>query len=221
MVRSSLPTSPAVSTATGGQTKTRLGNMKTPFNPGSAAAILLCLEILIHPASAAVPQTEIPSLSEAQKFSQAASNPIDREIKVFADVRISARDAMSLVEKRIGAKVVDISFDGQGDRLAYRIKAQRLGKIWNGMIDASTGELIGDALLIPVSRLNASDKVQLTDLKTAGLDLLDAVAIAEKCAGGKAVSAGLGDVDGKLAFLVVVVADGGLKEVSIDPTATK
>ena len=83
------------------------------------------------------------------------------------------------------------------------------------MIDASTGKVVGNGMVTPVSSLEVNEKLKLDNSGTAGLALLDAVEIAEKSTAGKAVSAGLGEADGKLSFLVVVVADGSLKEVSI------
>ena len=73
--------------------------------------------------------------------------------------------------------------------------------------------------LTPVSTLDAIDKVELAGFAQAGITLSDAVEIAEKYAFGRAVSGGLAEADGGLIFLVVVVADGRLKEVSIDPSS--
>ena len=70
-------------------------------------------------------------------------------------------------------------------------------------------------MVTPVSSLDVNDKPEFENLGIAGLHLSDAVEIAEKSTAGKAVSAGLGEATGKLSFLVVVIADGSLKEVSI------
>jgi hypothetical protein len=43
------------------------------------------------------------------------------------------------------------------------------------------------------------------------------VPIAEEYGDGKAVSAGLEEANGRLVFLVVLVADGSLKQISVDP----
>jgi hypothetical protein len=72
-------------------------------------------------------------------------------------------------------------------------------------------------VVVPVSSLDVKNKLELDDFRIAGVYLSDAVGIAEKSTAGKAVSAGLGDADGKLLFLVVVVTDSSLKEVSITP----
>ena len=73
--------------------------------------------------------------------------------------------------------------------------------------------------LIPVSALDEIDRVELAGFAQIGINLSDAVEIAEKYAFGKAVSGGLAEADGELIFLVVVVANGRLKEVTIDPSS--
>ena len=72
--------------------------------------------------------------------------------------------------------------------------------------------------MTPVSTLDAKDKTELAGFRTAGVDLSDVVPIAEKYGNGKAVSAGLEKENGRLIFLVVLVADGTLKQISVDPS---
>jgi hypothetical protein len=64
--------------------------------------------------------------------------------------------------------------------------------------------------------LDLKDKVELALLGRVGGDLSDAVPIAEAYGSGQAVSAGLDEQDGRLIFLVVV-SDGSLLQVSLDP----
>jgi uncharacterized membrane protein YkoI len=195
--------------------------MKRAFLIGSAAAFYcLGLVAILLPISALARESSDTQISlPPREFSNSETAAIFQEMKVFANVPVSIRDAIAVAEKRsVGAKVVDVSFDGQVDRLAYKIKAYQDGQIWDGAIDASTGKIIGDGILTPVSNLDVKDQVELDGFRIAGIDLSDAAEIAEKYAAGKAVSAGLEQVDGKLVFLVVVVTDNSLKEVSIDPS---
>ena len=73
-------------------------------------------------------------------------------------------------------------------------------------------------IVTPVSKLDAKDKIELVGFRTAGIDLSDVVPLAEKYGEGKAVSAGLEEENGRLVFLVVLVADGALKQISVDPS---
>jgi len=85
-------------------------------------------------------------------------------------------------------------------------------------IDASTGKAIGDAIVTAVSALDVKDKIELAGFRTAVIDLSDVVSIAESYGSGKAVSVGLDEEDGELIFLVVVVTDGSLRQISVDPS---
>ena len=181
--------------------------------------LLLVLSTIptLTPARASI-DSSIPN--PAQPFSESEWAAILRETKVFANVKISVRDAIEIAERRTsGAKAVDVSFDGQADRLAYRVKTYRHDEVWLGTIDASTGKIIGEEIATPVSALNDKDKVDLAGFSTAGIDLSDVVPIAEKYGNGKALSVGLEQENGRLIFLVVLVADGTLRQISLDPSA--
>jgi uncharacterized membrane protein YkoI len=172
---------------------------------------VLPMPALAHESDGAAKPT--PSLD----FSQSERTAILQEIKVFADTRISVRDVIKIAEGASGAKVVDVSFDGGGGRLAYNVKTYLKEEISAVTIDASTGRTIGDPLVTPVSALDAKDRIELAGFNTAVIDFSDVVPIAEAYGSGKAVSVGLDEENGKVTFLVVVVTDGSLKQISVDP----
>jgi uncharacterized membrane protein YkoI len=182
------------------------------------AALLLLLGLSVFPTTALAHESdggEKPA--PAQNLNESERAAIFQEIKVFANVQISVRDVIKIAEGPSGAKVVDVSFDGAGGRLAYNVKTYLNDEISAVTIDASTGETIGDALVTPVSALDAKDRIELAGFSTAVIDLSDVVPIAEAYGSGKAVSVGLDEEDGKVIFLVVVVTDGSLKQISVDP----
>jgi uncharacterized membrane protein YkoI len=182
------------------------------------AALLMLLILSILPMSTLARESNgTTTATSAQDFNESERAAIVQEIKVFANVQISVRDAIKIAERVSGAKVVDVSFDGQADRLAYRVKTYQHDEIFAVTIDASTGKTIGDAVVTPVSALVAKDKIELAGSGTAVIDLSDVVSIAEAYGSGKAVSVGLDEENGKLIFLVVVVTDGSLKQISVDP----
>lgn len=186
----------------------------------TSAELFLLLVLSTMPTLAparASSNTTIPT--SAQQFSASERAAILQEIKAFANAKISVRAAIRIAEKRAtGAKAVDVSFDGEADRLAYRVKTYQHDEIWQDTVDASTGKLVGEEIVTPVSTLDTKDKIELAGLRTAGIDLSDVVPIAEKYGSGKAVSAGLEEENGRLIFLVVLVADGSLKQISVDPS---
>ncbi len=185
------------------------------------ARLLLFLMLPFVPISAdARGSSDISAAPPASEERQAP--PIRTELEKFGRATVSAREGITAVEEHLaGAKVVDISFDGQAKAPVYHVKAYRNGKIWNGAVDASTRNIVGGGNLMSASKLDFEDESNITDLKREGLDLSEAVAVAEKYGSGKAISAGLSRADGKLIFLVVVVSDGALKEISVDPTGEK
>jgi uncharacterized membrane protein YkoI len=102
--------------------------------------------------------------------------------------------------------------------MAYRVKTYRHDEVWQGTIDASTGQILGEEVVTPISTLDAKDKIELAGFRTAGVNLYDVLSIAERFGNGKAVSAGLEEENGRLIFLVVLVAaDGTLKQMSVSP----
>jgi uncharacterized membrane protein YkoI len=183
------------------------------------AMLLMLSGLSVFPMPALAHESEGAAKSApAHDFSESERTAIFQEIKVFANVPISVRDVIKIAEGRAsGAKVVDVSFDGGDGRLAYKVKTYLNDEISAVTIDASTGKTIGDALVTPVSALDAKDRVELAGFRTAVIDLSDVVPIAEAYGSGKAVSVGLDEENGKLIFLIVVVTDGSLKQISVDP----
>ncbi|MEA2948236.1 MAG: hypothetical protein QOI40_3566 [Alphaproteobacteria bacterium] len=183
----------------------------------SALLVLLILSIL--PMSTRARESNgTTTPTPAQDFNESERAAVLQEIRVFANAQLSVRDVIKIAEARAsGAKVVDVSFDGRADRLAYRVKAYLNDEISTVTIDASTGKTIGDAVVTLVSALDVKDKIELAGFSTAVIDLSDVVSVAESYGSGKAVSVGLDEENGKLIFLVVLVTDGSLRQISVNP----
>jgi uncharacterized membrane protein YkoI len=153
----------------------------------------------------------------AHELGHSESTDTSKGIKAFANVRISIRRAIAIAETRAaGARTVDIDFDEESDQVAYKVKTYQHNEIWTGTIDASTGDIVGGGLVTPVASLEEKEKAELANFRASQMDLVEAIAIAEEYGVGSAVSAGLGNRNGKPIFEVLVVADGKLKEVSIE-----
>lgn len=178
---------------------------------------LVVLSILSAISTGALARSIDAAITSSTRSPTEPEKAIREEVWRFGTAQISVRDAVKIVQERIaGARAVDVSFDGQADRSTYRIMIHRADAIREEIIDASTGVLVGEGSVTPVSALDAGDKSTLARFSAAGLDLSDVVPIAEQYGVGKAVSAGLGEDDGRLVFLVVLVVDGSLKLVSLD-----
>jgi uncharacterized membrane protein YkoI len=182
------------------------------------------IELLVSLALAVVPisvfarqfgDTSVPE--SAREISPSENADIVKGTKAFANVQVPIRRAIAIAESRAaGAKIVDIGFDAESDQVAYKVKTYKNNEIWTGTIDASTGEIIGEGVVTPVGSLEGKEKAELANFGMSGIDLSEAIEIAEEYGVGSAVSAGLEQQNGKAIFVVVVVADGTLKEVSVE-----
>jgi uncharacterized membrane protein YkoI len=180
--------------------------------------LLLSLVLGVVPTSVFARQFGDTSVAEsAQGFSQSDNADTIKGTSAFANVRVPIRRAIAIAESRaVGAKIVDIGFDEESDQIAYKVKTYQNNEIWTGTIDASTGEMIGEGVVTPVGGLEGKEKAELANFRMSGMALSEAIAIAEEYGVGSAVSAGLEQKNGKPIFVVVVVADGTLKEVSVE-----
>jgi uncharacterized membrane protein YkoI len=202
---------------------------KRRYVPGAAGSktitvaaeifIELCVWLVLAVVSTSVSARElgVTPLESAQGFGQSQNASTIDGTRAVAGARVSVQRAIAIAESRaVGAKIVDIGFDDQSDRVAYKVKTYQNNEIWTGTIDAWTGEIIGGGIVTPVARLAEREKNELASFKVAAMDLSQAIAIAEKYGGGSVLSAGLEEQHGKPIFVVVVVADGALKEVSVE-----
>ena len=183
---------------------------------------LLPLLLAMAPVSAFGRESADLASPSATPSSESEGAAILEEIKVFAHARISARRAIAIAERLgAGARVVDLGFNGSAPRPAYRVKVLLKGELWEGAIDASTGVAVGTGSTTPVSRLREENQTILAAFSAAGIGLSETIAIAEQIGSGKAVSAGLHHNGAKLVLMVVVVCEGSLKEILVEPPESR
>ena len=158
----------------------------------------------------------------AQRAAEPDVIPGQKEIRAFEKTKISLVRAINIAaQKHKDARVVDVSFDGQSDQLAYKVKTYQGNEIWEGAIDAWTGEMLGDGTTTPVSKLDDEDKSELAGLLKASIDLAKATALAEEKGLGKAISAGLEETNGQVVYEITVVKDGSMTKYTVDPKSGK
>jgi uncharacterized membrane protein YkoI len=144
--------------------------------------------------------------------------PTEKEIKSFEAAKVSLAEAIKIAAKRHkDAKVVDVSFDSQAGQLAYKVKTYQDNNVWEGAVDASTGQIIGDGTTTPVSKLDEEDQLELAGLQKASIDLSAATARAEEKGSGKAISAGLEETNGRVVYEVTIVKNGATTKFVVDP----
>ncbi|MGP9811963.1 hypothetical protein ACTZWT_10665 [Rhodopseudomonas sp. NSM] len=134
----------------------------------------------------------------------------------------SGADLVRMVETSLtGARVYDLSFNGDGAAPAFEVKSYRDDKIWNTVVDAATRRIVRSAMVMPASDLHGEDQRSIDEFRRSNMALAEAIEIAEKYGPGRAISAGLHHTGGKLVFVVVVVSGGALKEIVIRPESLK
>lgn len=142
----------------------------------------------------------------------------EKEIKSFETVKVSLAEAIRVAAKKHkDAKVIDVSFDSQAGQLAYKVKSYQDNNVWEGAVDAWTGQIIGEGTTTPVSKLDEEDKLELAGLQKASIDLSAATALAEEKGSGKAISAGLEETNGRIVYEVTIVNKGATTKFVIDP----
>jgi uncharacterized membrane protein YkoI len=166
-----------------------------------------------------------PTGSQAATDPQASNDPalsqgtIDRELDKFRRTEVSLHQALRIAEKiHPGSKTADISFEGGLDAPVYKVRTLQSGRIWEFDIDGTTAKVRNSALFSTLDGLSENDRNSLTALTTVQLKMSDAIRIAERSAAGRAISGGLINKNGKLAFIVVVVSGNDLKQVTLEPS---
>jgi uncharacterized membrane protein YkoI len=154
----------------------------------------------------------------AQRASEPDVVSTEKEIKSFEAVKVSLAEAIKIAAKKHrDARVVDVSFDSQAGQLAYKVKTYQDNNVWEGAVDAWTGQVIGEGTTTPVSKLDEEDQLELAGLLKATIDLSTATALAEEKGSGKAISAGLEETNGRVVYEVSVVNKGATTKFVIDP----
>jgi len=144
--------------------------------------------------------------------------PTEKEIKSFEAAKVSLAEAINIAAKRHkDAKVVDVSFDSQAGQLAYKVKTYQDNNVWEGAVDAWTGQIIGEGTTTPVSKLDEEDQLELAGLQKASIDLSAATALAEQRGSGKAIASGLEETNGRVVYEVTIVKNGATTRFVVDP----
>jgi uncharacterized membrane protein YkoI len=154
----------------------------------------------------------------AQRAPEPDVSPTGKEIASFEKAKITLVEAIRIAAKKHkDAKVVDVSFDSQAGQLAYKVKTYQDNNVWEGAVDAWTGEIIGEGITTPVSKLDEEDQLELAGLLKASIDLSTATALAEEKGSGRAINAGLEETNGRIVYEVTIVTKGTTIKFVIDP----
>jgi uncharacterized membrane protein YkoI len=136
--------------------------------------------------------------------------------------RLSVTDIIAAAEKlQVGASVLDVSFEPKDGQPAYAVRTYASGKIWDGLLDGTSGAAIDHGTVIDESALDAEDKAELAALKGAKITLRQAIASAEKANGGRALNAGLEQVRGRAVWEILIQNTTQPQQIHVDPITGK
>src|ERR1700738_3714157 len=154
----------------------------------------------------------------AQRAPEPDVIPTEKEIKSFEAAKVSLAEAIKIAAKHHrDAKVVDVSFDSQAGQLSYKVKTYQDNHVWEGAVDAWTGQVIGEGTTTPVSKLDEEDQLELAGSLKASIDLSTATALAEEKGSGKAISAGIEETGGRVVYEVTILNKGATTKFVVDP----
>jgi uncharacterized membrane protein YkoI len=177
-------------------------------------ALLLALLISAAPVLAAQPEIRIAAAGQEIKAEPAN----EADLKAFSQAKVSIVSAIAAADKHGGkGKVIDVSFDAGNGKPVYNVKTYQNGSVWEGVVDARSGQVIGVGKTTQESLLDQEDKAELAGLQQAAVTLAQAVDTAEKRVSGKAMSAGLEETKGQIVFEVMIVKNGSVQKIVIDP----
>jgi uncharacterized membrane protein YkoI len=136
--------------------------------------------------------------------------------------RLSVTDIIAAAEKlQVGASVLDVSFEPKGGQPAYAVRTYANGKVWDGLLDGTSGAEIDHGTVMDESALDAEDRAELAALKVAKITLRQALASAEKATGGRALNAGLEQVRGRAVWEILIQSTTQSQQIHIDPITGK
>ena len=173
-----------------------------------------------------VPCCAMAELNDGALSSVGQSAPVHRETNTDSDQRFKAAfraaplslvQAISIAERlHRGSRATAISFD-TSHAPRYRVRTVKDKEIWENVIDVRTGLTGESEAALSLNELDPEERGNINALRFVQQELSDAVAIAEKAAAGKAISAGLVKEGEQLNFVVVLLSDDQVKEVFLEP----
>jgi len=132
-------------------------------------------------------------------------------------VNVSMFGAISIATRH--GKVFDVSFkrNPRGEP-AYHVKAYRNRSVWEGTVDAKSGQFIGRGKMVRVRHMDREDRAEIAALRRSKITLAQAIRTAEHHGSGRAIEAGLEETRGKVAYEITVLKGGSPNKVTIDPS---
>jgi uncharacterized membrane protein YkoI len=157
------------------------------------------------------------ALAGASSASARIGSPPQADVKPFEGAKLSLTQAIAEAQKEMRGKTLEARFEVWHGKPAYLIRTYSAHQVWEGRIDANSGQLLGQPQTISASQLGPRVKSDVAALANAQTSLPDAVDKAEQHEGGKAIMASVEtDHKGNASYDLDLVKDGHLHTAMID-----
>ena len=127
--------------------------------------------------------------AEANSRSATVAAPPQADIQPFEQAKLSLTQAIDRAKEKQEGKVLEARFEVWNGKPVYFIRSSANDQLWEGRIDANTGDLVGQPRTMSAAQLTSTLK---RDVKTLGMTqtgLDQAVDNAQSQKGGKAIMA--------------------------------
>jgi uncharacterized membrane protein YkoI len=148
----------------------------------------------------------------------AVPNETSSDISLFGDARLSIPQAIDAVQKHVDGRVIEIGFAHRNGEGWYRVLVASSDALHSLRINPGTAAVSrGDQPDITRAELDTEGQRDLDALRSAKISLQQAVAAAEKTSGGKAMSAGVEQLEGIPQYYVQTLVKGRIAAFIVDP----
>ncbi len=176
--------------------------------------ILGCLLLGVGPAPAAQPQ---PNLPIGYRGLAAPREP-GSSVGPFGHVRISIGQALDAVQKQEQGSAIEVGFVRKSGSSWYRVGILDAGGLHYRRVSTVTGAVsLRKTRDIAPAAFDAEAKRVLAVARSAKFSLAQAVVATESMTGGKAISAGMEQIQGIPQYYVQAVAQGKLVAAVVNP----
>jgi uncharacterized membrane protein YkoI len=148
--------------------------------------------------------------------------PPKTDIRPFQSAKLSLTDAIHTAQQQQKGKALEVKFEMWNGQPAYFIRTSEDHRIWEGRINANSGQLIGQRRTYDSGQITRSLEQKAKAVERTQTSLTQAVQNAEQQQGGKAIMAKVQvDSNGKANYDVDVVTKGQFHIALIDASNGK
>jgi uncharacterized membrane protein YkoI len=143
--------------------------------------------------------------------------PPQADIALFQGANLSLTDAIHAAQQQHKGRTIESRFEEWRGQPAYFVRTYANNQVWEGRINANSGQLIGQPRTFAADQLTWDLSREAKAAKATQTSLIEAVTNAEQQQGGKAIMAKLQPgSNGKASYDVDVVKNGQFQTAMVD-----